>query len=205
MPNEKYSNSSLTPKKFWARAGILLAVSVWMFTLGILVGRGTAPVKFDIHNLEQTLLDKRQAEAEKEVAATSKDIQSGPRKTELGFYKALKSAKTDDQLSGISSKPKTEMTPRQRPENNGASPQTRSTAGLYTVQVASLRSKDSAQRIANELIKKGYDAFFASSSSSGAGTWYRVRIGNYKNKSDANNMARLMKKESFQPIVVRRK
>lgn len=205
MPNEKYPKSRLTNRGFWIKAGVYLAVSAWMFMLGILVGRGTAPVQFDIHRLEQMLLSKRQAADQKEMEALSNDIQSGPKNTELGFYEALKSAKTDDQLSDLPTKSDLKAKTRPKSEKDKVSAEAKSAVGLYTVQVASLRSKESSQRIADELKKKGYNAFVAASSSSGAGPWYRVRIGNYKRKSDAVNMAERMKNESFQPIVVRRK
>jgi hypothetical protein len=38
---------------------IFCFVSVWIFFLGILVGRGMAPVQFDMHALQKELADLR--------------------------------------------------------------------------------------------------------------------------------------------------
>jgi cell division protein FtsN len=215
MPNEKYLNSLLTHKRSWIKIGLIVGVSAWMFVLGILVGRGTAPIKFNVQNLEQKLITKRQIADRKEMEAVTKNIEIGTDEAELGFYKTLKSSKTDDNLPNIPAETETKTKTKTETKtkidikrNVGKKPvaaEKKAMVGLYTVQVASLRSKDSAQKIVNELIEKGYDAFVTTSSSSGAGTWYRVRIGNYKNKSEAGNIAEKMKSESFQPIVVRRK
>jgi cell division septation protein DedD len=60
----------------------LLAVAVWMFFLGILVGRGTAPVRFDIDRLEQELAALRETlqEKERQLLASTQSAES-----EMGF------------------------------------------------------------------------------------------------------------------------
>ena len=85
MPNDKRSNISLKRKRSWVWAGVLLSLSTWMFFLGVLVGRGTAPIKFDIDKLEQTLLMKRKAADQKEMETISGNLDSGPDKTKLDF------------------------------------------------------------------------------------------------------------------------
>ena len=40
---------------------IISFVSIWMFVLGIFVGRGTAPVKFDIEKLQKELVALKEA------------------------------------------------------------------------------------------------------------------------------------------------
>jgi cell division protein FtsN len=202
MSNDKQPNPRMTRKKLWIWTGVLLSLSVWMFLLGVLVGRGTAPIKFDIDKLEKTLLSKRRAADQKEMEMVSGNIQSGPDKTKLDFYETLKKNQTEEKLPP----PKTNVDTKQA---SGSSPvvpiHSSSIPGLYTVQIASLRSKDSAQSIAANLMKKGFDAFIATSSSYGSGTWYRVRVGNYKKKSDAGKMAKKMRSESYKPIVVQQK
>ena len=203
MQNDKRPNSLLRRKRSWVWAGGLLSLSAWMFFLGVLVGRGTAPIKFDIDKLEQTLLMKRTAADQKEMETISGNLDSGPDKTKLDFYEDLKKNQPEERLPEKPSEKKAGKSPKPAPVKTKKTT-SGSVSGLYTVQVASLRSKDSAHRIANSLIKKGYDAFIATSSY-GAGTWYRVRVGNFKQKSDADKIARKVRNEAYKPIVVRQR
>ena len=45
---------------------IIFFVSAWMFVLGVLVGRGTAPVHFDIESLQKELAALKEAVQKKE-------------------------------------------------------------------------------------------------------------------------------------------
>ncbi len=72
-------------------AGALLFVMGWMFVLGILVGRGTAPVPLKAHVLEQELRDLKAAmlREQREEIETRVNSDDAPA-TELEFYEALK-------------------------------------------------------------------------------------------------------------------
>jgi purine-cytosine permease-like protein len=61
----KKQKPSLLSKKavMWTTVGFL--VSLWMFVLGLLVGRGTAPVRFDIHKLQKELAGLKKATMDK--------------------------------------------------------------------------------------------------------------------------------------------
>ncbi len=207
MPNDNLT-SPLKSSNSWKNAGILLCVSVWMFFVGVLVGRGTMPVKFDIPKLEEKLIGKRLAAEKRETAAVFDNEENRPG-GDLEFYEDLKTDISNEQLPPAKIVKATLPTPEVEPvsDSNQGDGATKATAesGSYTVQVASLRSEASAKSIADNLIEKGFKAFVASSSSSDRGIWYRVRIGNYKNKTDAVKMADRMESESFKPIVVRRK
>jgi cell division septation protein DedD len=83
----------LRPRKaiFWPLVG-LLALCGWVFFLGVLVGRGTAPIEFDLQALESKLQSLRQQilrEQESQLQAYSEG--SGP-PSDLEFYEALKGA-----------------------------------------------------------------------------------------------------------------
>ncbi len=207
MPNDNLA-SPLKSKDFWKNAGILLCVSVWMFFVGVLVGRGTMPIKFDIPKLEEKLIGKRLAAEKKETAAVFDSEEDG-HGTDLEFYEDLKTDLSNDKLPPVKRAETIVTDPESEsvsdPNQGEGVTESASATGRYTVQVASLRSEASAKSIADKLIEKGYRAFVASSSTSDSGVWYRVRIGNYKNKSDATKMADRMSRESFKPIVVRRK
>jgi cell division septation protein DedD len=71
--------------------GLVVFISFWMFVLGVLVGRGMAPVNLDTGKLEQELVElKARMLKEKQEAAVSGAIGRTDEKPELGFYEALK-------------------------------------------------------------------------------------------------------------------
>lgn len=73
------------------RWGFLLFVAVWMFVLGIIVGRYATPVDFDPKRLEKELAELRAAEIQKEKEQLQADAKA-LYDLELDFYSALPSA-----------------------------------------------------------------------------------------------------------------
>ena len=87
------------PKKrgwpFW----VVFFVSGWMFFLGILVGRGTSPVNFDIDDLEKKIARlKKTALKSEEMAVQEANPLSPEIKPELEFFEVLKMAEQNDSL-----------------------------------------------------------------------------------------------------------
>ncbi len=66
----------------------MLFISMWMFVLGILVGRGTAPVPFDIHKLQKELKHLKETTLKKEEIRFN--ILSDADKKNFEFHDALK-------------------------------------------------------------------------------------------------------------------
>ena len=56
MPEKKKKLIEYIQSGYVMWIGIVVLTSVWMFILGIFVGRGTAPVKFDIEKLQKELI-----------------------------------------------------------------------------------------------------------------------------------------------------
>jgi cell division septation protein DedD len=61
-----------------------------MFGLGVLVGRGTAPVKFDIQKLTRELENLIAADVKKQLEPVELETAETKTKTELEFYEELK-------------------------------------------------------------------------------------------------------------------
>ena len=73
----------------------------------------------------------------------------------------------------------------------------------FVVQVAAVRQKAEADAIRGRLTKKGYPAFVATAGTTGAPT-YRVRVGKYSSKREADTIAaKLEREEQFKPWVTR--
>jgi len=96
---EKNESPPSPPRKGLAVwIGLTLFACGWMFVLGILVGRETVPVKFDVEKLQNELAALKEAVVKKELdqykIASSDDID----KTKMGFYETLKKTGSDDDL-----------------------------------------------------------------------------------------------------------
>jgi cell division septation protein DedD len=83
------------PPIAWGKYLLVFFVAAWMFVLGILVGRGTAPVTFDTQALQKELADLRNAMMQKEQEAVEKAIRGEDEQAPLEFYEALKTEESD--------------------------------------------------------------------------------------------------------------
>ena len=74
----------------------------------------------------------------------------------------------------------------------------------YTVQVAALRVDEAAQQIADRLVEKGFPAYVLLPAEDAPVSVYRVRVGRYAERSDAERMfERLVREEKFKPWITR--
>jgi cell division septation protein DedD len=91
--------------------GLMLFIAGWMFVLGILVGRGMAPVNLDAGKLEQELaaLKARMLRQEQAQVDARASGQNGGQ-SDLGFYEALKDPKAEKPFAPLP-KPKPVKTP----------------------------------------------------------------------------------------------
>lgn len=64
--------------------------------------------------------------------------------------------------------------------------------GAYTIQLASLPDKTDAQALINELSGKRYDAYMLQVTLPGKGTFYRVRVGHYRDVEQAQKALKIM-------------
>jgi cell division septation protein DedD len=74
----------------------------------------------------------------------------------------------------------------------------------FAVQVAISKDRREADTLAKELIGKGYPAFVMDPAKGAPAGIYRVRVGKYKNRKDAEEIAaRLKTNEQFAPWIAR--
>jgi DedD protein len=86
----------LTRRKIAGWFFLIFFLCAWMFVLGVLVGRGTAPVKFDIAAIEKKLAGSTNTDSavQPEMPAQKDDL-TVKDKTKLDFYEALKENRED--------------------------------------------------------------------------------------------------------------
>ena len=216
-------------------ACFLFFVCAWMFIIGVLVGRDTAPVKFDIAGIQKKLEATREELKKKEQLRTQGKSEVVTDKTKLDFYEALRDNRVDTQIGkkkpSLSTKKKIDSPSEKKPPAKKSPevekrvvkktepPKTlppkplrkppadskskaRSSASAYTIQVASVKNVRDADRLVADLKNKGFRAYRAIGKIPGKGIWYRVRVGNYKNKASAGRTLNKLKKTGLKPIVI---
>jgi cell division protein FtsN len=140
---------------------------------------------------------EKSAKAEKvtDKPAAEKSTDKAPEKT------VEKSAPkpTAEPIAAASSAPK-ETTPAASPTSGSAA----ATPGDgYAVQVAAVNARNDADVIAKRFSSKGYSAY-VEVPPNGTGTVFRVRIGTFKTKREAETIAaKLQKEEQIKPWVTR--
>ncbi len=194
-------------------------VCAWMFVIGVLVGRGTAPVKFDIAGIQKKLEASQEDLKNKEKSRSQGKSGIVKDKTKLDFYEALRDNRKDTQIAKkkppltIGGEAKKKIIKKAEPTESGAGKpsqkppiasksKTRPPVTTYTIQVASLKNARDADRLVAELKKKGFHAQRVIGKIPGKGIWYRIRIGDYKSMTSARYTLNKLKKAGLKPIVV---
>jgi cell division protein FtsN len=224
---EKTSPTKEKSSTQWTRKGLILWICLtffacaWMFVLGIFVGRGTVPVRFDIQKLEKELAALKEAVIKKEFDRYKLDSPSEDNKTHLDFYDALKHTGDEERLKGDI--PQKKPTPllkktvsaakKQAVSKNTVTAPKAKTAPVkksaednknLTIQVAALKDLKVAEDLVAKLKKKGYPAYRSMGKIPGKGIFYRIRIGSFKTRADADNIFNRLKKENIKAIIVQR-
>ena len=89
----------------------------WMFVLGILVGRETVPVKFNIEKLQNELAALKEAVVQKELDQYKIDSTADIDKTKMGFYETLKKTGSDGALKADIPRPKSKPLAEKKTES----------------------------------------------------------------------------------------
>jgi cell division septation protein DedD len=74
----------------------------------------------------------------------------------------------------------------------------------FTIQVASLRDSRDADKLVNKLKKGGYPAYRSIGKIPGKGIWFRVRVGYFKSRTEADLTLKRLKNEKLKAVIVRR-
>ena len=185
----------------------IFLISGCMFTIGVLVGRGNAPVEFDIQELQNEIAALKAREKRAEIAR---------HKIEPGFYEALKKPveKTSPPAKAPakkqSSPPVVEKKVPAKPEPDKSN-RVKSEKALrelggsdkpLTIQVSSLKDHTLALRTEKALKAAGYHAYVITAMVPGKGVWHRVRIGAFADKKEAEPVMKKLKAEGRKPILV---
>jgi len=204
---------------------IVFFVAAWMFALGIFVGRKTVPVAFDIDKLQKELAALKQADIEKQRrhAKIDSDVANG--KINFDYYDKLKDSKNINKRKPVAVKPKAKPLPEKtlkRTKKKVVKTQTVKTAKSpekakvlkpdkkdkgeknLTIQAASLKDPNDADRMVAKLKQKGYAAYKVIGVIPDKGIWFRIRVGYYENSAEAANTIKQLKKDGLDAFLVNR-
>ena len=206
-------------------------VMAWMFAFGVLVGRDLPLADNADQSLRGQVvrfmgLPRQGAQNQPEPAAAVED--PGKLLEELDYHKAL-TEKPESSAEGspakgdgtAAKKPGAKPTggesanrPNAKTSVQGERPVDRKEAAAskptvdgtepHTLLVASLRSHGNAQKLVQQLRAKGYDPQLDTLDKTDGGRWYRVMVGSFTNREDAQRfVAEFNKREKAQAMVIR--
>jgi cell division septation protein DedD len=206
-------------------AGVVILVTV--FLMGLLVGRGVLATRGPAGAVAAAATE---VEPPAPPAAASGPSSTSPATAgeKLSYAERLGSAEpAKEQLKAAATTapappatpptPKSESPAPARPETGelrrnpavatagreGGPALTEPGGSGFAIQVAALREKDEADVIVKRLAGKGYPAYVVAPAK-GAPSVFRVRVGKYKERHEADTVAaRLQKEEQFKPWIVR--
>jgi cell division septation protein DedD len=232
MRDEKTRKKNTTGRSRLGRYSLIFFISAWMFILGVLVGRGTAPVQFDMEKLEKELAALRKTVSESNenrYKIVYPPVEKGG--GGLDFHEALKKkgdgadatlppkavrqhiAAKEQGTRAAAQAPQSAAAPAQSESKTAAAPGEQGgkttppvspKSGAFTIQVAAVKSLQVAREEVAKLSGMGYDAYTVTVTIPGKGTWHRIRIGAFEKKSDAAAVLSKMAKKKIDGIIVQR-
>lgn len=123
---------------------------------------------------------------------------------ELDFYSAVKDQSLNENFSPRPSgkeSPKGARQPTRPPRASSASRS--SDGGLLHLQVAALRNRSDANRLANELRGKGYPVVVVAPSKSENPQWIRVKVGPYRSARETSRVKARLARDGYDAILRR--
>ena len=183
------------------QAVITLVLVVMSFVLGFIVGGQRASHQGELANQQPTSLEEI---LKRELAQQQGDVEKAK---EFKFYKNLKK----ETVPTAKRKPKPDKVAKQPPVN--PTPPVAATAAkkeatnvaqelapqqspdtavktLYTLQVGSFRTLESANRLLSDLKEKQVEGFISRAKIEGKGEWFRVRVGQFQGQEEAARASR---------------
>jgi hypothetical protein len=196
--------------------GLLVAL-LWMFLLGLFVGKGITPANINFTEIKKRMMaegiwpgsgETGRQETPPPSTTTKRKI---PLK-DLEFYEKL-AKKKEAQLQKPAvaqtppkEKPATTLAAKSPPpaqQQNKSSEQQKPSTARFTVQLASFKDLSSAKKFAARFRGLKHKATIREVELSGKGRWYRVQVGKLASREDATALAnQLAKKYQLHAFVI---
>lgn len=201
MADEAFHEIQLNGKQLVFLFMAATVVAVVIFLCGVMVGRG---IRVDRGGEIADL----SVEAATDPTARRSAPESRSQRPSVGSTTPPSATDEDlsypERLADPSSPPETLSEAAAPPAARASAPQTPIPQGDgFTVQVAAVKERIEADTIASRLTEKGYAAYVMAPAA-GAPQVFRVRVGKYRDRREAESVAaRLEREEQFKPWITR--
>ena len=205
MHDEGFHEIQLNGKQLVFLFMAATVVSVVIFLCGVLVGRGVRTERAGAAATTSAAVapDAGAPRTSEPSAVTPPSTTPPAPPDELSYYdrlqrqgappENLKPAESERRALQAASAPVAPPESAAEPEGAG-----------FAVQVAALRERREADSIVQRLIGKGYPAYVLAPANGSPAAVYRVRVGKFKDRREAEEAATsLEKEEQFKPWIVR--
>jgi cell division protein FtsN len=125
-------------------------------------------------------------------------VESSPKEEENSITVTMDSGSGETELKDKA--PSRAEAPAPKPSTRSSVKAEKSSGGSYRVQVGAYASRENAERLARELMDRGYNAAVRSTISQDR-TLYRVQLGLFKSRSDAQTLIGHLEDDGYQPAV----
>jgi cell division septation protein DedD len=217
MSDDSFREIQLNGKQLVFLFMAATVVFVVIFLCGVLVGRGVRPESL-VAATEPVTAQPTEVPAEPPPAASSEPVADAPPPAADGALsypdrldsnedakETLKPAGERPRPAPDADSPRVEPAPARSATAKPAGPaaSTEPPGPGFAVQIAALRERAEAESIVQRLTGRGYSAYVLTPQSGGANV-YRVRVGKFKTRREAETIAgRLEKEEQFKPWIIR--
>lgn len=204
-PDDAFHEIQLSGKQLVFLFMATTVVSVAIFLLGVVVGRS---VRADSLTMDPTVAAAADPSpgAQSEPAAAPSDAPVTPAEPPLTYHQRLESEKSPaEELKPRSEPPAPSRAAAPDPQPPVPSPAAQGAKpGTWAVQVQALRDRDAASQVVQRLRGKGYPAFVVAPTAGAPTQLFKIQVGRYNDKTEAQQVgARLKKEEQFDTFVVR--
>lgn len=179
--------------------GLTTVVSVLIFLCGVLVGRG---VRAERGGEDIAVAAAPVPAPTVDAGPPSTEAPAPPPEDELSYPKRLQGGNAPAEQ--LKKGPEPAQQPAPVPQTPRADVPSTGRPGNWVIQVHALQNRDTASTFVRSLTSKGYPAFLLNPAA-GSPQIYRVQIGGYRDRGEAEQVARrLEKEEQFKPAIKRR-
>ncbi len=206
MPDEGFHEIQLNGKQLVFLFMAATVVSVVIFLCGVLVGRGVRTTE----RTDAAVTASGVAPDAGTPGATAATPAAPPSETppappdELSYHERLEGQETPPETLKPRATEETSAPPAPAPAAAVVETPPEPQGAGFAVQVAALRERREADAIVQRLIGKGYPAYVLAPAKGAPAAVYRVRVGKFMDRREAEEAARrLEKEEQFKPWIVR--
>jgi DedD protein len=209
-PEEGFHEIQLSGKQIVFLFMVLTVASAVIFLSGVLVGRGvraqrSEPADTSTAAAQAPSPSPPAASAEPSAPPAEPPAPAAETPDELSYHRRLQGEKAGQE----SVKPEPRSEPEKKPVQSpppaapaaAPDPSSGGRPGAWLVQVGAFGNAAAARDVVTKLSSKGYPAFLVNPSP-GMPVIYRVQVGGYASRSEADQVARRIEKEDqFKPVV----